>query len=425
VDFVLREGQVVGLANHTLLIARDGSEHPIADSGAPIQDESGTVKGAVLVFRDQTQERAAKKALQENEERFRIAAETTNDLIYEWDLKQNLQWSDRIDEMLGYAPAEFSRTLDAWMESVHPEDIDHVKASIKAHLEGRVPYIEEYRIRRKDGVYRWWTARGDTLMSPDGTPIRWIGTVTDITERKWAEESLRKRTAELEFANQELEAFSYSVSHDLKAPVRAIQGFSRMLMAEHADKLDAEALRLLQVITTNTKLMHHLIDDLLALSRLGRLQIRKSVINLTVITNKVFEKLQSQAPERDLQLTLGDLPPGLGDQSLLYQVMENLLANAIKFTTSRKTAVIEVGGRTEGKENIYYVKDNGAGFDERYVDNLFRPFQRLHGGEEYEGTGVGLAIVQRIIQRHGGQVWAQGTVGEGATFYFALPKNED
>jgi two-component system sensor kinase len=239
------------------------------------------------------------------------------------------------------------------------------------------------------------------------------------------EQRVKERTAELEFANREMEAFSYSVSHDLKAPVRAIQGFSRMLMAEHADKLDAEALRLLQVITTNTKLMHHLIDDLLALSRLGRLQIRKSVVNLTGITNKVFEKLRSQAPERDLQLTVGDLPPGLGDQSLLYQVMENLLANAVKFTKSRKTAVIEVGGRTEGKENIYYVKDNGAGFDERYVDNLFRPFQRLHGGEEYEGTGVGLAIVQRIIQRHGGRVWAEGKVGEGATFYFALLKNED
>jgi light-regulated signal transduction histidine kinase (bacteriophytochrome) len=311
------------------------------------------------------------------------------------------------------------------MESVHPEDIDHVKASIKAHLEGRVPYIEEYRIRRKDGVYRWWTARGDTSMSPDGKPVRWIGTVTDITERKRAEESLRKRTAELEFANRELEAFSYSVSHDLKAPVRAIQGFSRMLMAEHADKLDAEALRLLQVITTNTKLMHHLIDDLLALSRLGRLQIRKSVVNLTAITEKVFEKFKSQAPERDLQLTLGDLPMGLGDQSLLYQVMENLLANAIKFTVFRKTAFIEVGGRTEGKENIYYVKDNGAGFDERYVDKLFRPFQRLHSGQEYEGTGVGLAIVQRIIQRHGGRVWAEGKLGEGATLYFALPKRED
>ena len=178
---------------------------------------------------------------------------------------------------------------------------------------------------------------------------------------------LRSKQQLLEATNEDLESFSYSVSHDLKAPVRAIEGFSRMLMGEHADKLDAEALRLLQVIITNTKLMHHLIDDLLALSRLGRLQVRKSVVNLAAMTNKVFEKLRVQEPERDLRLTVGDLPLGWGDQSLLYQVMQNLLANAVKFAKSRKTAVIEVGGRTEGKENIYYVKDNGAGFDERYV----------------------------------------------------------
>ena len=227
----------------------------------------------------------------------------------------------------------------------------------------------------------------------------------------------------LETANEELESFSYSVSHDLKTPVRAIEGFSRMLMTEHADKLDAEALRLLQVITTNTKLMHHFIDDLLALSRLGRWQLRKSVVNLNSMTRQVFDQLRAQTPERDLQLTLRDLPPGLGDQSLLYQVMQNLLGNAVKFTSYRKIAVIEVGGRTEGKENIYYVKDNGAGFDERYVTNLFRPFQRLHICAEYEGTGIGLAIVKRIIQRHGGRVWAEGKLGEGATFYFTLPFN--
>ncbi len=236
---------------------------------------------------------------------------------------------------------------------------------------------------------------------------------------------LRSKQQLLEAANGDLESFSYSVSHDLKAPVRAIEGFCRMLMGEHADKLDAEALRLLQVIHTNTKLMQHLIDDLLALSRLGRLQVRKSVVNLAAMTNKVFERLRVQEPERDLRLTVGDLPLGWGDQSLLYQVMQNLLANAVKFTKFKKNAIIEVGGRTEGKENIYYVKDNGAGFDERYADNLFRPFQRLHRQEEYEGTGVGLAIVQRIIQRHGGRVWAEGKVGEGATSYFALPKKED
>jgi signal transduction histidine kinase len=244
-----------------------------------------------------------------------------------------------------------------------------------------------------------------------------------ITERKLAEKALRERTAELELANREMESFSYSVSHDLKTPVRAIQGFSRMLLGEHAAQLDAEGLRLLQVVCDNTKRMDHLIDDLLALSRVGRLQIRKSVIDMTAMVRRIFNQLRAQMSERDLGLTVGDLPPAWGDQSLLHQVMMNLLANAVKFTRSRETAVIEVGGRTEGKEDIYYVKDNGAGFDERYADKLFGVFQRLHGGEEYEGTGVGLSIVKRIVQRHGGRVWAEGKVGEGATFYFALPKN--
>jgi signal transduction histidine kinase/DNA-binding response OmpR family regulator len=234
-------------------------------------------------------------------------------------------------------------------------------------------------------------------------------------------DNLRSEQQLLEMANEELESFSYSVSHDLKTPVRAIEGFSRMLLTEHADKLDPEAHRLLQVITTNTQLMHHFIDDLLALSRLGRWQIRKSVVNLNSMARQVFEQLRAQEPERNLQLTLTDLPPGLGDQSLLYQVMQNLLGNAVKFTGSREIGVIEVGGRTADRENIYYVKDNGVGFDERYATNLFRPFQRLHICAEYEGTGIGLAIVKRIIQRHGGRVWAEGKVGEGATFFFSLP----
>jgi two-component system sensor kinase len=236
-------------------------------------------------------------------------------------------------------------------------------------------------------------------------------------------DDLRSKQQLLEAANEDLESFSYSVSHDLKAPVRAIEGFSRMLMGEHADKLDAEALRLLQVVCDNTKLMHHLIDDLLALSRLGRLQVRKSVVNLATLTRQVFGQLRSQEPERDLRLTVGDLHLGWGDRSLLHQAMLNLLANAIKFTKSRKPAIIEVGGKDEENETIYYVKDNGIGFDERYAHKLYGVFQRLHGGEEYEGTGVGLAIVKRIIERHGGRVWAEGKLNDGATFYFALPKN--
>ncbi|MCX5888277.1 MAG: PAS domain S-box protein [Deltaproteobacteria bacterium] len=237
------------------------------------------------------------------------------------------------------------------------------------------------------------------------------------------EQRVQARTAELEFANRELEAFSYSVSHDLKAPIRAIQGFSRMLLGEHAAQLDEEGLRLFNVIVTNTQTMANLINDLLALSRLGRQQVRKSLNDLFAMVGQVFKLLHDAEPEREVQLTVQpDLPPAWGDPSLLNQVMMNLLDNALKYTKAKKTPIIEVGGYLQGQETIYYVKDNGIGFDERYADKLFGVFQRLHGGPEYEGTGVGLAIVQRIIHRHGGRVWAEGKVEEGATFYISLPK---
>ncbi len=168
--------------------------------------------------------------------------------------------------------------------------------------------------------------------------------------------------------------------------------------------------------------MAKLIDDLLALSRLGRQQIRKSSIDLAAMARQVFEQLREQEPERDLQLTVQELPQAWGDPSLINQVMMNLLGNAIKYTRAKKTANLEVGGYLQGQETIYYVRDNGIGFDPRYADKLFGVFQRLHGDQEYEGTGVGLAIVQRIIYRHGGRVWAEGKAGEGATFYFTLPE---
>jgi signal transduction histidine kinase len=237
------------------------------------------------------------------------------------------------------------------------------------------------------------------------------------------EEKVAQRTAELEYANRELESFSYSVSHDLKTPLRAIQGFSRMLAGEHAAQLDTEGHRLLTVITENTKLMHALVDDLLALARLGRKEIRKVPVNLSSLSGQIFGQLRDQAPKRDVRFSIGDLPPALGDPSLLNQVLENLFSNAIKYTKPRETARIELSGREDGNETVYSVKDNGVGFDQRYAEKLFGVFQRLHGTAEYEGTGVGLAIVQRIIHRHGGRVWAEGKVGAGATFSFALPKN--
>lgn len=238
-----------------------------------------------------------------------------------------------------------------------------------------------------------------------------------------SEERERDRAAQLEAANRELESFSYSISHDLKAPLRAIQGFSRMLLDEHTARLDPEGLRLLQVIVDNTQLMDKLTDDLLALSRMSQHQMRKFTCDLAAMTKGVFHQIQSREPERDLQVSIGELPQALCDSALIHQVMTNLLDNAVKYTRGRKTVKIEVGGRCEGNENIYYVKDNGVGFNMDYAHKLFGIFQRLHSGQEYEGTGVGLAIVQRIIKRHGGRVWAEGKVGAGATFYFSLPTN--
>jgi len=235
------------------------------------------------------------------------------------------------------------------------------------------------------------------------------------------ENRVLQRTAELTAANKELESFSYSVSHDLRTPLRAIEGFSQILLDDHYDKLDAEGKRLLKVVLNNTQIMGQLINDLLAFSRLGRQQIAVSEIDMGGLAIAVFDELKANTPQRMIQFKINTLPAARGDRSMIRQVFANLLSNAIKFTRRKENAIIEVNGWVEANENLYYVKDNGVGFDMQYVNKLFGVFQRLHSVEEFEGTGVGLAIVERIIRRHGGRVWAEGKVNGGATFYFTIP----
>ncbi len=258
----------------------------------------------------------------------------------------------------------------------------------------------------------------------------WVTAVLSL-QRKRGEMELEARVKErtealqqLEVANKELEAFSYSVSHDLRAPLRAIDGFSTALVEDHSDKLDGEGKRILDIIRNNALKMGQLIDDLLTFSRLGRQRIEYSYINMTELAREVLEELQPIERERPGQVDVGALPPTRGDSVMIHQVFVNLLSNAIKFTRPRDTAEIEVGARIEGNGNVYYVRDNGVGFDMAYVDKLFGVFQRLHSSEEFEGTGVGLSLVHRIIHRHSGRVWAEGQVNEGATFYFTLPRVE-
>jgi light-regulated signal transduction histidine kinase (bacteriophytochrome) len=242
-----------------------------------------------------------------------------------------------------------------------------------------------------------------------------VRTLNDELERRVAE-----RTAELTVVNQDLEAFSYSISHDLRAPLRAIDGFSRILQEDFGAELPEEAQHHIQVVRDNTHEMGHLIDDLLAFARLGRQSIARRSIAPGKLVRQCLNELRGELEGRRVDLRLGELPDCWGDAALLKQVWMNLLTNAFKYTRTRDPAVIEVGSQRENTETIYFVKDNGVGFDMHFAYKLFAVFQRLHRAEEYEGTGVGLAIAQRIVDRHGGRIWADAAVNQGAAFYFTL-----
>lgn len=235
------------------------------------------------------------------------------------------------------------------------------------------------------------------------------------------EQRVVERTAQLQLANNELEAFAYSVSHDLRAPLRAIDGFSKILLEDYQGKLDQDGVHLLNVVRENAIRMAKLIDDILSFSRMGRREMEQTPIDFAAMAQSVFNELKALNPERVVKLELMDLPPAQGDPVMIRLVIENLFANAIKFTRPRKEGVIEFGGVVEGKEIIYHVKDNGVGFDMRYAGKIFGVFERLHSSKDFEGTGIGLAIVKRIIERHSGRVWAEGEPDQGATIWFTLP----
>jgi two-component system sensor kinase len=267
-------------------------------------------------------------------------------------------------------------------------------------------------------------ARGLPVRDEHGEIIYWAGINLDISKLKQTEMNLKERTRQLEYANKELDSFSYSVSHDLRAPLRAIEGYSRMILEQAGDSFNEKTRSLFDVILVNTKRMGQLIDDLLSLSRLGRGDLSLAKVNLKDLAADVWKELKAGSPDISIDLKIGAVPPVMADRSLLRQVLVNLLSNAVKFTRVREVPVIEVGGYSKEKENVCYVRDNGVGFDMKYYDKLFGVFQRLHSAREYEGTGVGLALVQRIVDRHGGRVWAESEPGKGATFYFSLPTPE-
>ncbi|MFH1702906.1 MAG: PAS domain-containing protein, partial [Nitrospirota bacterium] len=375
------------------------------------------------------------KALKESEERYKRMVSAVTAYTYSVDLGYagaiSTQHSMGCFPVTGYNPENFEADPYLWYSMIYPDDKMMVENSVKEILAGHEVPPFEHRIIRRGGKVVWVRNTMAPYHDVDGRLIRYDGLIEDITERKRAEEEiqelnseLKQKVLELTEANKELDAFNHTVSHDLKLPLIIIGGFARRFLKGHGNNLDTKDQDMLNAIQEHTQKMERLIKDLLAFSHAGRQQIKPTEIDIGNLIATVLDELRTLSDGRMIKFDIKTLPPCYGDMALIKQVLINLLSNAIKFTRPKDMGVIEIGCRVEENENIYYVKDDGMGFNSQDSDKLFTVFQRLHSIEELEGSGVGLSIVQRIVNRHGGRVWAEGKINEGATFYFSLPKKD-
>lgn len=399
----------------------------------PGKDPAGNISEIILTHEDVTEQRRISKNLHDRESRLVEAQRVSKIGSWELDLTNDqLFWTNEIYQIFEIDRKKFGASYEAFLNAIHPDDRELVNTAYTESLKTKKPYTINHRLLMKDGRIKHVQEHCKSEYNKEGNPVRSIGTVQDITDRILAEKDLREhydhledlvnqRTEELRMINQELESFSYSVSHDLRAPLRHIDGFSQVLQEDYTDKLDEDGQTLLRRIRAGSQHMGQLIDDLLKLSQVSRGNIERELLNLSSMAEDIFNKLQHYNTERKISI---DIKPKLiasADHRLLHVLLENLIGNAWKYTSKTDNASITFDADTDRNgETIFCLRDNGAGFDMKHAEKLFTAFKRLHTEREFEGTGIGLATVQRIINRHHGRIWAESETGKGAAFYFSL-----
>jgi PAS domain S-box-containing protein len=346
----------------------------------------------------------------------------THDSIFVRDMNFRITyWNRGAEELYGWtAEQAIGRDSQQLLETTFPAPLEEVRAELlrSGRWEG------ELQRTKADGVHVVVASRWSQQLDERQRPVAILETSNDITERNRRREEIERLNQELAASNRELEAFAYSVSHDLRAPLRHMGGYTELLQKRIASALDERSRRYMDIILESAKRMGNLIDDLLAFSRIGRAETRKSLVSLDQLVKEAINEVREDTKGRVINWKIGTLPECYGDRSMLRLAMVNLISNAVKFTRTRPEAEIEIGcANGNSSEVVVFVKDNGVGFDMKYVNKLFGVFQRLHPSDTFEGTGIGLATVQRILHRHGGRVWAEGLVDQGATFYFSAPKS--
>lgn len=412
---ILKEGIVTDFGKGAVLMGKEGIEMPVEGTIAPIKGENNETTGAVIVFRDITERRKTEKT----SARLAAIVEYSSNAIFSNTLDGIItSWNSGAQRIYGYTEEEvLGKHISIFLPPGKFEEMN--ENLLKVRMGESISNFETVRMR-KSGEKFPVLLTISPIKDENGTILGSSAIASDITDRKSLEEDLRRRAEELAAVNKELESFSYSVAHDLRNPLAAMRGLSEILSEEYGDRLDDEGRSYLSKVRISASQMNGLIDDMLSLSKVTRQEINRRDLNMSVMANEIIGELREADPDRNVGVVVAEDLHVSADEKLLKLALRNLLGNAWKFTALKQDSRIEFGSFLKEGKTVYFVKDNGAGFDPSKADKLFEPFKRLHSEKEFPGTGIGLPIVERVLRRHGGSIWAESEVGKGATFYFTL-----